>query len=88
MKKPDEVSEVTCEHRWDESEKDNVTPSKAPLTGGGIGRAFESITINRFGFSGEQNFYSIVIVVPLHVSKVSRSLKKLTTYFPMPPYRH
>jgi hypothetical protein len=70
MKKPDEVSKVTCEYRRDESEKGNITPSKAPLTVGGRGRAFEPMTIDRFVFYGEQNFYSIVIVVPLHVSKV------------------
>jgi hypothetical protein len=53
MKEPDEVSEVTCEHRPDESEKGNATSSKAPLTEGKRRRAFGSMTIDRFGFSDE-----------------------------------
>jgi hypothetical protein len=65
----------TCEHRPDESEKGKVTLSKTQLTGGGRSPAFEPLTIVRFGFCGEQNFHSIVIVVPLHVSKFSRVLK-------------
>jgi hypothetical protein len=69
MKEPDEVSEVTCEHCPDESEKVNGTLSKAPLTGGRRSRAFEPMTSDRFGFCGEQNFHSILIVVLLQVSK-------------------
>jgi hypothetical protein len=32
----------------------------------------------RWAFRGEPKFHSIMIVVPLHVSKSSRVLKKLT----------
>jgi hypothetical protein len=78
MKDPDEVSELTREHLPDESERGNVTLSKASLTRGGRSRAFEPMTIDRFGLCGEQNSHSIVIVFPLHISNFSRVLKKLT----------
>jgi hypothetical protein len=57
MKEPDEINELACEHRPDESEKGNVKLSKAPLTGERRSRAFETMTIDRFGFCGEQNFH-------------------------------
>jgi hypothetical protein len=75
MKEPDDVSEVTCEHHPDDSEKGNVTLSKAPLAGGRGSQAFQPMTIGPFGFCGEQNFYSIAIV-PLDASKFYRAFKK------------
>jgi hypothetical protein len=79
MKEPDEASELPREHRPDESEKSNVTLSKASLTRGGRSRAFEPMTIDRFGFCGEHDSHSIGIVFPLRFSKFSRVLKKLTS---------
>jgi hypothetical protein len=75
MKEPDEVSEITCEHRPDELEKCSGTLPKAPLTRGGRIRAFEPTTIDRSGFRGGQSFHSILIIVSLHFSKIDHVLK-------------
>jgi hypothetical protein len=44
------------------------------------GREFEAIMFGRCVFLKDKYFYSIVIVVPLRVSKFYRVLKKLTAY--------
>jgi hypothetical protein len=44
------------------------------------GGEFEAIMFGRGVFLKGKNFHSVVIVVPLHVSKFSRVLKKLTAY--------
>jgi hypothetical protein len=56
MKEPDEVSEVTCEHRPDKSETGNVTLSNGPLTGGGRSRAFEPMMIDGSVFVVSNSF--------------------------------
>jgi hypothetical protein len=48
----------------------------SPANGG----EFEAITFSRGVFLKGKNFHSIVIVVPLHVSKFYRVLKKLAAY--------
>jgi hypothetical protein len=74
------VSEVAFKRRPDESEKGTVTLSKVSQAERGMGRAFESIMIGRSAFCGRQNFHSIMIIIPLHVSKYSPVLKTLTSY--------
>jgi hypothetical protein len=74
------VGEVAFERHPDESEKWTVTLSKVSQAERGMGRAFELITIGRSAFCGRQNFHSIVIIIPFHVSKYSPVLKKLTSY--------
>jgi hypothetical protein len=44
------------------------------------GGEFESIIFGRGVFLKGKNFHSIVIVVPLHVSKSCQAIKKLTAY--------
>jgi hypothetical protein len=79
LKEPDEVSEVAREHRPDESEKSALMLSKSSETRGGLSRAFEPITIDGL-FVATKTFYSIVVVVLLHVSTSARVLKKSTAY--------
>jgi hypothetical protein len=78
LKEPDEVSEVPREHLPDESEKSALTQPKLSETGGGRSRVFERIMIDQLASWGGQNLLSIVILAPVHVSKLSRVLKKLT----------
>jgi hypothetical protein len=49
LKLSDEVNEMACEHRPDESEKIAVTLSRASLTGGGTGEEFEPVMVDRNG---------------------------------------
>jgi hypothetical protein len=77
LEEPDQVSENTGDHHPEESTKGTVTLSKGSQAGGGRSRAFEPIMSGYSVFDDEQSFYSIMIIVPFHVSKFSRVLKKL-----------
>jgi hypothetical protein len=61
-------------------EGENCDGVKGTTDWEGRHRAFEPLTIGRGGFFGCQNFHSIVIVAPSHISKLSRAFKKLTAY--------
>jgi hypothetical protein len=74
--RPDEVGEAAREHRPDEVGKSPRRDSFWPANGG----EFEAIMFGGGVFLKGKNFHSIVIVVPLHVSKFYRALKKLTAY--------
>jgi hypothetical protein len=50
---------------------------KGTIDWDGRHRAFEPLMIGRRGFFEFQNFHSIVIVAPPHISKLYRGFKKL-----------
>jgi hypothetical protein len=79
LKESDKVSEVAPTHGPDESDESALTLPKSSETRGGKNQAFGRIEIHRSAFCVGQNFYSIVIIAPLHISKSSRVLKNLTT---------
>jgi hypothetical protein len=79
LNEPDEVSKAAREHRPDESGKSTMTLSAATVTER-RSRAAEPIMISWSAFCNSQNVYSIVIITPTDISKLSRVIIKLTTY--------
>jgi hypothetical protein len=66
-KELDEVNEVKREHRPDHFGKSVLTLPKSSATEEGRNRSFKSVTVAWSAFDGGQNFYSILIIVPLQI---------------------
>jgi hypothetical protein len=79
LKELDDVSDVAGEHRPDESGKSPGTPSKATVIREDGVEDLSLLLSVQMVFCGCQNFESIVICAPPHVSKFSRVVKRLTT---------